>query len=160
MNPIVRSAWAAAFGKLRGLPADAGMCLAAVRVIVEDAYGWPSHELYARYLTAGTGRRSGTPAQRLAAAQADPWAADFEASMKQQGFVIPNTHAVPGDLVFNHNAAVPFGHVAVVIAPGVVLENIDPAFRPGSIHLKNSLSLTPLESQAWTLTARLPVKEN
>lgn len=80
--------------------------------------------------------------------------------MKQAGLLIPAAHVTPGDLVFNHNAAVPYGHVAIVIAPGVVLENIDPGFRPGSIHLKNSLSLTPLESQAWTLTARLPVKEN
>lgn len=154
---ITEAAWAAVFGKLNGLPAKPGLCLAAVRVILEHAMGWPSHELYRRALVTGTTRRKGTPAQRLHAARLDPWAADMEASVKQLGWPVPGAERQAGDLVFNHAAAAPVGHVGVLIARDVVLENISPRYRPNSVHLgHHSLSLTPYASQPWTLVARVP----
>lgn len=138
------------------MPTEPGLCLQAVRVIIEKALGWPSHDLYARCLVTGTSRRPGPAAERLAAAKRDPWAADLEASAKTLGWAVPASDRQPGYLVFNHNAAVPYGHVGILIDRDVVLENIDRAFRPGSIHLGNSLSLTEFRSRPWTLVAHLP----
>lgn len=157
---IVKAAWDAVFNRLPALPTQSGLCLAAVRVIVEKALGLNSHELYARWLVAGTSYRPGTEAERLAAARANPYASDFERSVKELGFAVPLSDVQPGDLLFNHNALRPYGHVAVALSPHAVLENINPAYRARSIHLgHHSLSITPLESQAWTLCARLPDPE-
>jgi len=154
---ITAAAWRAVLNQLNGLPTRPGWCLQAVRVIVEEALGWPSHELYRRFLVAGTSRRPGGPEQRVAAARLDPWAADMEASAKQLGWQVPGVERQAGDLVFNHAVAAPIGHVGVLISRDVVLENIDPAFRPGSVHLgHHSLSLTPYAALPWTLVARVP----
>jgi|SRR5690625_1095064 len=123
--------------------------------------GWSGHELYRRFLVAGTTRRPGTPEQRLRAAWLDPWAADLEASAKQLGWQVPGVERQAGDLVFNHAAAAPVGHVGILIARDVVLENIDERFRPRSVHLgHHSLSLTPFVAQPWTLVARVPDTDN
>lgn len=154
---ITKAAWRAVFNQLSGLPTRPGWCLQAVRVIVEEARGWPSHELYRRFLVAGTTRRPGAAEERLAAARLDPWAADLEASAKALGWHVPGVERLPGDLVFNHAAAAPVGHVGVLISRDVVLENIDPDFRPRSVHLgHHSLSLTLYGSLPWTLVARVP----
>src|SRR5690625_5616425 len=117
--------------------------------------GWSGHELYRRFLVAGTTRRPGTPEERLAAARLDPGAADLEASAKQLGWQVPGVERQAGDLVFNHAAAAPVGHVGVLISRDVVLENIDPAFRPAGVHLgQHSLSLTPYAAVPWALVAR------
>lgn len=156
---IMQAAWNAVFGKLNGLPTTPGLCLAAVRVIIESAAGWPSHELYKRYLVVGTSRRPGDSNERLQAAKADPWAADMEASAKALGWPVPMLERKPGDLVFNHSAAPPYGHVGVLIARDVVLENIDPRYRPESIVVGPSLCLTPINHVPWTLVARIPDSE-
>ncbi len=153
---IVASAWSAAAGTLKGVPHDPGLCLAIVRVVVEHALGMASHEMYARWLVAGTTHREGDDRARLAAAKLSPWAADLEASVKRLGWAVRLGDRLPGDLVFDHAAAAPYGHVGVLLDHSTVLENIDPSYRKGSIHLPNSLSLTPLESRPWTLVARLP----
>lgn len=154
---IVKAAWDAVFNRLPALPTQSGLCLAAVRVIVEKALGLNSHELYSRWLVAGTSYRPGSDAERLTAAKRDPWAADMEASAKALGWPVPGVDRQPGDLVFNHAAAAPYGHVGILIARDVVLENIAPVNRPGSIHLgHHSLSLTPYSAVPWTLVARIP----
>lgn len=128
----------------------------AVRVILEKALGLEPHELYARYLVAGTTRRHGSDRERLAAARVDPWAADMEASFKKLSMGVPYSERMPGDLVFDHNAAAPFGHVAVLLDRDTIVENIDPRFRPASLHLRHgSLSVTPLWERRWTLVVRL-----
>ena len=136
-----------------------GWCLQFVRTVVEHALGWRSREFYARYLVAGTTRRPGTDAERLTAAKGDPWASDAERSMKRLGFAVPLEDRHPGDLVFNHTAAVPVGHVGVLLDHSTVLELIDARFRPDSVLLPGSLALTRLESRPWTLCARLGGEE-
>src|SRR5690606_23900357 len=109
------AAWKAALHTLPGIPTRPGLCLALVRVIIEHAHGWKSHELYTRHLTHGTTRRAGDDAERLAAARGDPWSVDLERSLVSQGRGVPWADRQPGDLVFNANAAYPYGHVAVLL---------------------------------------------
>ena len=152
---ITAAAWAAARGALKGVPKGPGLCLAFARVVVEAGLGMRERELYARYLVAGTTHRPGDERVRLAAARMSPWATDFEASVKKLAWGVPLADRQPGDLIFNHNAAKPFGHVGILLDANTVLENIDHDYRPRSILLPNSLALTPLESRAWTLVARV-----
>lgn len=156
---IAAAAWQAATGHLTGLPQKPGYCLMLVRLVVEHGLSWRDGELYDRHLVAATTRRPGTPAERLKAAQRNKWAADMEASVKQLGWAIPAAERLPGDLVFNHEAAAPVGHVGVLLDHNTVLENIDPAYRPGSIILPNHLALTPYASRPWTLVARVGGRE-
>lgn len=156
---IASAAWLAARGQLPGVPRTPGLCLKFVRVVIEHALGWHSHDLYATHLVAGTTNRPGTDEERLEEAKADPWAADMERSMKQLGFAIKAAYRQPGDVVFNHAAAKPYGHVGVLLDTNTVLELIDARYRPGSILLPGSLALTPLQSRPWTLCARLGGEE-
>lgn len=156
---IRAAAWQAARGKLKGVPRKHGFCLQLVRLVVEAALELRSHELYDRLLIVGTTRRPGGEAERAAAARQDAWAADLEASMKRLGAGIPFADRRAGDLLFNYHAAEPFGHVAVLLDRDTVLENVNPAFRPASIHLAPALVLTPVEAVPWTLAARIPPLE-
>lgn len=138
-----------------GLPNKPGLCLAFVRAIVERAYYGGRWMFYSRFLVAGTTRRPGDEAERLDAAERDPWAADIEASMKALGLAVPALLRKPGDLVFNHNAAKPYGHVGVLLNRCTIVELIDPDFRPRSVHLPGNISLTPYGDWPVTLVARL-----
>lgn len=155
---IVKAAVAAANRQVPNLPQEPGYCLRFVRLVVEWALYEGRPEFYKRALVAGTTGRGDklTAAQRLAEARQDPWAADLEASAKALGWAIPSTFRRAGDLVFDHAAAAPVGHVGLLISRGMVLEQIHPRFRPTSIHLGHgSLSITPFASRPWTLVARL-----
>ena len=153
---IVKAAIAAANGQVPNLPQQSGYCLQLVRMVVEWGLYDGRREFYKRFLVAGTSRRGGTPLERLNEAKVDPWAADMEASAKQLAWGIPAILRKPGDLVFDHNAAAPIGHVGVLVSRDMVLENIHRKYRPGSIHLGHgSLSLTPYEARPWTLVARV-----
>lgn len=154
---IVKAAVAAANQQVPRLPQQSGYCLMFVRLVVEWAlFDGKDGEFYKRYLVAGTSGRGGTPAQNLKAAQSDKWAADIEASAKKLGWPVPALLRKPGDLVFNHLAAAPVGHVGILLTRGTVLENIHPSFRPDSIHLGHgSLSITPFAARPWTLVARV-----
>jgi hypothetical protein len=152
---LVASAKLALAAKIPGVPTRPGLCLAFVRVVAEHALKVPSHEFYTKFLVAGTTRRGGTPQQRLAEARADPWASDLEASAKQLGFAVPGLLRAGGDLVFNHLASEPVGHVGILLDRNWVVESVDPRYRPDSINLPGCLSLTPYGSRGWTLVARL-----
>lgn len=152
---IVASALKASNHLIRGIPSKPGWCLQLVRLIVEDALFDGRVQLYATHLVAGTTRRPGTAIERQKAAKLDPWSSDFEASVKKLGLAVPFMLRKPGDLIFNHNAAKPFGHVGILITRDLVLENIDPNYRPKSIHLTHSMSITPVRNHPWTLVARL-----
>lgn len=153
---IRAAAWLAARGKLAGLPREGYLCLKLVRLVVEAALGLRDRELYDRWLVAGTSRRGGGEGERLANARANPWAADFEASVKRLDWGIPFHARQPGDLLFNYHAAEPYGHVAVLLDRDTVLENIVHGLRPLSIHLEPAMALTPVEALPWTLAARVP----
>jgi len=154
---IVRAAVAAANRQVPRLPQQSGYCLMFVRLVIEWAlFDGRDGEFYRRFLVAGTTARGGTDAENLKAAQSDKWASDIERSAKQLGWAVPSAFRRPGDLVFNHNAAAPVGHVGILLSRGMVLENIHPSYRPGSIHLAHgSLSITPFASRPWTLVARV-----
>lgn len=138
-----------------GLPNQPGKCLAFVRAVVERAYYGGRWMFYSRYLVTGTSRRPGTPEERLEAAERDPWAADIESSMKTLGLAVPAVLRRPGDLVFNHAAAKPYGHVGVLLNRSTIVELIDPDYRPRSVHLPGNVSLTPYGDWPVTLVARL-----
>src|SRR5690606_13371980 len=138
-----------------GLPTQAGLCLAFVRSVVERACFNGRWEFYPRYLVAATTRRRGTPEERLAAARSEPWAADAEASMKQLGFAVPSLFRRPGDLVFSWKAAPPYGHVGILLNRSTIVELVNPAYRPRSVHLPGNVSLTPYGDWPVTLVARL-----
>ena len=143
---IVASAHAAIRGELN-LPTQPGLCLAMVRVIIEHAFGWPSHEWY-RWRTITVKRSPG--------ANQDPWARDTEASLRaaRMDVVLPRagppgdpTRYVdlseadpePGDLLYRWDTAKAatgewIGHVAIYLGHELVLENIDPRARPGSMN--------------------------
>ena len=156
---IRAAAWLAARGRLKNVPREGGSCLQLVRLIVEAALGLRSHELYDRFLVAGTSKRGGSESERLANARANPWAADMEASAKKLDWGIPFHARQAGDLLFNYRALEPYGHVAVLLDRDTVLENVDLAFRPNSIHIGPALALTPVEALPWTLAARVPPLE-
>jgi hypothetical protein len=132
-----------------------GFCLKGVRLVIEYALHWPSHDLYRRLLVTGTTGREGDEAERLKAARADPWAADLEASMKQLGLVVSGEAKRPGDLVFDHNKAKPIGHVGLYVGQNLILEVVSPHHRPRSFSRRN-ICLTPYPEWTPTLVARLP----
>lgn len=152
---IVNSLIRAANGHI-GIPKSPGLCLAFVRCVIEDALYDGKREFYRHYLVAGTTKRGGTDSDRLGEAWKDPWAADIERSMKVLGMGVPALLRKPGDLVFNYHAAAPIGHVGLLLTRDLVVENIRPTYRAGSIHLSvGSLSITPYSKHPWTLVARL-----
>lgn len=147
---------AAAERAIRGeipVPKSPGLCLALVRMIVENGCFGGRWAFYERYLVTRTSQGGSSRSDW------SPWAADLEASMKQLGFQVPLAERKPGDLIFNHNAARPYGHVGIyLMSPSgreLVLENIRDEYRPHSQHLGRFLSLTPLEHFRRTLLARL-----
>jgi len=103
------------------------LCLKLVRQIIEDANGWPSHELYRKYLTTKVDENN----------TSTPWARDFEASMYELGYVVDRAPR-EGDIVFMSHAAWPYGHVGVMFTDELVFENT-PSERgfmgPGALRL-------------------------
>lgn len=121
---IAAAAWAALWGEFDTVD-RAGLCLRFARRVVEHGLGWSGGELYRRYLVArtqsdaATGRTDWTP-----------WAADLEASLRSLGLGVPWAERQPGDLVFSHRQATPFGHVGVLLERDMVAESIRAEARP------------------------------
>lgn len=158
---IVRSASKALSGELQ-LPASSGYCLRLVRLVVEHAL---NIDFYGTYLT--------HKVERAAGDDHDPWARDLERSMRLSGLAVlepqPNQryigmralkeHAMPGDLLFRHDVAptragTNVGHVGILLHNGLVLENINPRFRPEGFVRRNT-AVTPLVYYRVTLAARI-----
>lgn len=158
---IVAASWKAIRGELYGFQDKPGHCLAAVRSVLEHALGWPSHTLYADYLS----DRVETPtADSPLRWTRNPHARDLERSLRNQGMSIRYGDMEPGDVLFNHRAApydpegwaeafpgvpfpaapVPIGHVMVYLGEGMVLENINPKYRRYGF-TRDNLSITPLD---------------
>jgi hypothetical protein len=150
-------------------PRVGGFCLQLVRLVIEDAMRWPSHEFYRRHLTHRVERAAGD--------DTDPWARDVERTMRMQGHAIAvpasgnryvtkeeiATFAEPGDILYRWDTArTPagtfVGHVGILLHGDLVLENVNPAFRKRSLHNSHNrtLTLTGIEDFAVTLVARLP----
>ena len=138
---ITASAYAIIRGDLKE-PPNHGFCLQLVRIIIEDAFSWPSHTFY-RWRT--------TIVKRTPGASTAPWARDMEASLRAAGMDVRTPRTGPagdpsryvnlteadlraGDLLFRWDTALSgpdfVGHVGVFLGHGLVLENVRPAFRP------------------------------
>ena len=148
---ILESAYLVAQGRGR-VPTDkqgrnvSGLCLAQTRMIIEDAFGWPSHFWYEKYVTEwvqppGYDRRLGH------------WARDAERSLRNLGMAVPYENRAAGDLLFKWKSAYSMqwgayiGHVGVLIDGDLVLENINPRFRLGEGFMRGSTGITPVD--AW-----------
>lgn len=154
---IVAAAWRAIRGDYPVVRHRSGLCLRLVREIVENAMGWRSHDLYRRHVTTWT-QPPGYPRTL------GHWAVDAEVSLAALGWSVPANQAEPGDLIFWDNLAPvspaqwkrwwptePYrplfmGHVAIVIAPRVLLENIAPDRRPRRFANWDFLVVSPLGS--------------
>jgi hypothetical protein len=131
-------------------PRQPFLCLRLTRLIVEKALGV---NFYQSYGVARTTQER--PKDQWGKPDMDWFASDIEASMKKLGFAIPAKDRQPGDLVFNHKAARPYGHVAVLYDLNYVIENVNPSFRKNSIVVQPFTLLTPLEDLGYTLIARI-----
>lgn len=159
---IIRSAEKALAGELQ-LPVSSGYCLRLVRMVIEHAL---DIDFYGTYLTHRV--------ERAPSDDTDPWARDVERSMRLGGYAVlapqPNQRyvgmralkevAMPGDLLFRHDVAptragTNVGHVGILLHNGLVLENINPRFRPEGFHRRNT-AVTPLVYYRVTLAARIP----
>lgn len=159
MNPeIVKAAWKAAQLEI-DVPRQPFMCLSLVRRIVEWAHYGGQYRFYSDYLVS----RTSFARARAKDGSIDltPYASDIEASMKTLGLQIDLPMRQAGDLIFNHNAAKPYGHVGILLDQNTVIENVNPKFRPHSLTIWRSngapafISLTPLTEFKHTLLARL-----
>jgi hypothetical protein len=154
MVRIVTSAYRAMRGEL-ALPEQAGMCLKLVRVIVEDAFGMQPWSWYSQWLT--DDRR----VQRAPGDDYEPWARDMERALRDArlAYSIPNEGRYVshekimrtcgwGTLLFRWDTAKTkrgtfVGHVGILMPGGLVLENVNPAFRAMSL-ARGFTCLTPL----------------
>lgn len=139
---IAAAAWAALFGDFYAYQDRDGMCLAFVRRVIEKALGRPDRWLYEHAVTEwvqpeGYDRRLGH------------WARDAERSLRNLGMTLVGDRPKPGDLLFNYEAAPSpygeghnYGHVGILVDRGMVIENVDPAYRPFSLP-KGAICLTP-----------------
>lgn len=80
-------------------------------------------------------------------------AATAEITLKAKGWAVPINEAQPGDLAFNGNVSRPYGHVGVIVAPGVVLENTSSA---RGIRFGGAIAMTLLTQFNPTTIIRLP----
>ena len=145
------------------VPSQSGLCLKLVRLVVEDAFDWPSHKFY---------EYRSDIVERHAKDNREPWARDMERSLGNQGMtvLVPDWReryvspgeilekGEPGDLLFRWNTArtrfgTYVGHVGVLMENGLVLENINPAYRSKSF-MRGVTGLTPLEHFLVTRVVR------
>lgn len=161
---MLRSCWRAVAGTLP-LPEHAGWCLQLVRLVVEDAFDLPAFGWYAwRTLLAGGRHDHDTT----------PWARDMERSLRAAGMLVPLPRygsvadpqryalvdeaegALPGDLLFRwdtgrDSAGAYVGHVGVLLPHGLVLENINPAYR--SARTGVTRGVTRVGALSWGVTS-------
>lgn len=145
---IVHSVYKAMRGALPVPRQESGYCLRLVRIVLENALGWPDEELYRRFPNQVEGN---TPKPR-------PWfARDIERSFRDEGWGVPLSEAQPGDIAAYYDAALNeyseyVGHIAIVM-PGDdgnlwIFENIAPEYREGrGAFASGALSLTLFD--AW-----------
>lgn len=145
---IVAAAWGALKGEYATTDDEPGFCLAWVREVIEHAMRWPSHAFYDGHVTEwvqpdGYDRANGH------------WARDAERSLRNLRMAVREEE--PGDLLFNHRAAwsdrwgAYIGHVAILVAPDLIAENVHPAYRPGAL-TRGALALTPRDQWATPTT--------
>jgi len=122
-----------------------GYCLGFVTSILQAAFTLPIAEFYAKFVK--------LRADPVAHWESDgPWARDAEKSLRALGMAVHDPQ--PGDLLFIWRDAksdewsreaghdVYIGHVGILIAPGLLIENVNPSYRPHSFS-RGQIQLTP-----------------
>ena len=129
-------------GGLVPLDEEKEHCLGFVTSIIDKAIGISVPDFYATYV-----RERADPQEHWA--EDGPWARDAEHALRALGMAVSPGDARPGDLFFIWRDAVApewskreghtvyYGHVGVLLAPGVLIENVNPAYRPHSFHRGN-----------------------
>jgi len=119
-----------------------GYCLRLVRIVLENALGWPDEELYRRFPNK---IETNTPQPRPF------WSRDVQRSLRDADWMVPLEERQPGDILAYWRAALNthgdyVGHIGILLPGGFILENIDPAYRAGlGAFSSNALSLTPAD---------------
>lgn len=146
-------------GQVKNIPVNDGMCLAFVRVVVQQALGITYDEFYSHRVMV-----------ERASPDRDPWARDMERGLRKWEVKTkrwgpegdPKRYAVldhlkPGDLLFRWDTARnPWGdyvgHVGIHLGGGLVMESIGPEHRPTSARVPKHyyVVLTPLGE--WPVT--------
>ena len=155
---IVESAFAMLRGEISA-PKRAGMCLALVRIVIEDALGLQPNEWYHVWRTYIVPRGPGE--------SYDPWARDMERSLRNAGMEVAlprgggpkgdeDRYVIlledllrPGDLLFRWDSPQRPGHVGILLPGNLVLENVFNGYRPVGLW-SGPTALTPLGS--WPIT--------
>lgn len=170
---IVHSAYRLLRGELKGEPTAGGLCLAMVRVVIEDAFYQGRFLWYQQFRTSIVDPK--------ARASSDPYARDMEKSLRQDfgmNLILPRIDYVnpqtserdagryvnlgsidtryalePGDLLFRWDTTLDrpggvfVGHVAILMPGELVLENV--TNRAGSLQ-RGPTTLSRLG--AWPIT--------
>lgn len=159
---VVNSCYRALYGLLE-LPAQSGLCLQLVRLVIEDAYDLGPGAFYALRTTVVDADKR---------ASLEPYARDMERSLRDRGWAVSQPYAgnyvnsrgatdlKAGDLLFRWDIAkdargVYVGHVGILMPGSLVLENVNPVGRPRSL-ARGSTCLTPLWTWPVTTVVRLP----
>lgn len=155
---VLESAYAGLRGEI-ALPLQSGLCLAMVRIIIENAFDLESNEWYHIWRTYVVPRG---PDENH-----DPWARDMEASLRNAGMEVALPRAggpkgdetryvvlledllKPGDLLFRWDSPQRPGHVGILMPGNTVLENVRRDYRPVGLW-RGAIALTPLGS--WPVT--------
>jgi hypothetical protein len=153
MNEIAKAAWDAPLKRF-GIPTEPFLCLRLARIIVERAYYKGKEVFYTKYAVARTTQER--PVDKNGREDWSWFASDIEASAKELKLGVKYKDRQPGDLVFNWNAAKPYGHVAVLIDTNTVIENVNPSYRKNSTVVAPYTCLTRLDDLGYTLIARFP----
>lgn len=116
---IVEASYKVLRGSIR-VPTKPGLCLAFVRVIVEQSLNVAPYTFYDRWVdpffTLNNGEVEGKDIHPR-------WARGAERAMRAAGLAISPKRIQPGDLIFSYRVSKPYGHVAILLPGKLVLEN-------------------------------------
>jgi hypothetical protein len=160
---IVRAAWMVYKTPPSVFEKEPGWCLAFVRHILQSAFpstpkdprAWLEKYAFARVETPLPNRTW--------------WARDFERTVSQVGLAVDKKDLQPGDLVFKWDTAklklskpldvlyqgmpdaqhIYVGHVGILVAEGVVMENINPDFRKDGKAFGNKGCISLSDFNLW-----------
>ena len=120
-------------GAMKG-PKRKDLCLSFVRQVVDRARHGDAN-IYYFYSDIGV------------PTSPTPNAAQVERRLRELQWDIGYEARQPGDIVFNRNAAPPYGHVGMLLDRDTILESVEPSYRPKSEKVDDFVMKTPIT--AW-----------
>jgi len=148
VNPKIMNALDRWAGGIVSLDENKNHCLGFITSAIENGAGISIAEFYSTYV-----KWHADPVEHWT--EDEPWARDAEHSLRKLGMGISIHDVEPGDLLFiwrdaeakewskREGHTVYYGHVGILIAPGLLIENVDPAYRPHSFH-RGNIQITSL----------------